>query len=49
MTKEKYDNDVEMGHLLERFRVYFPTLNTVSASKCGVDVSSVERRAMLDH
>ncbi|OJD33181.1 phospholipase d nuclease [Diplodia corticola] len=36
-TKEKYDHDVQMGDLLKRFRVYFPTSDTVEASKSGTD------------
>ncbi|EKG20864.1 hypothetical protein MPH_01847 [Macrophomina phaseolina MS6] len=34
-TKEKYDADIKLGDLLKQFRVYFPTVDTVRASKGG--------------
>ncbi|KAL1649173.1 hypothetical protein SLS58_001747 [Diplodia intermedia] len=37
VTKEKYDNDVQVRDLLKRFRVYFPTSDTVRESRGGED------------
>lgn len=37
-TKEKYDADIKLGDLLKQFRVYFPTVDTVRASKGGEEV-----------